>query len=139
MASFNRLFLIGNLTRDPELRFTPESNKAVASLTVAVNGRNGDAAKSHANFVRVTVWEKQAEACAAHLKKGSQVHVDGRLRQERWEKDGKKLSRLTVVANSVTFLGKKSEQVAPAGDAAVVAEPEIEESAEEEEEAELAS
>ena len=133
MASFNKVNLIGNLTRDPELRHTPQG-KAVCDFTVAVNGipRGGDI--EIADFIPVTVWEKSAEACAKHLKKASLVHVDGRLKQDRWEKDGKKHSRLTVVASSVTFLGgtKKAGETAQATEPPSP-EPEEEEVPEEEE------
>ncbi len=108
MRSYNLALLIGNLTRDPELRSTPDG-KAVCEFTVAVNGIPRPGGESRADFIPVVAWEKLAEACAKHLKKGSLVHVEARLRQERWEKEGKKLSRLTVVASSVNFLDRKKE------------------------------
>jgi len=109
MASFNKALLIGNLTRDPELRSTPQG-KAVCEFTLAVNRPPRPDGEKGVDFFPVTVWEKQAEACAKHLKKGSLVHVEGHLRHERWEAEGgEKRSRLAIVANSVSFLGRKKE------------------------------
>ncbi|MCK4496416.1 MAG: single-stranded DNA-binding protein, partial [Candidatus Aminicenantes bacterium] len=85
----NRIILIGNLTRDPELRYTPEGT-SVASFTVAVNrsfvNREGE---READFIPVVVWQKRAETCTEYLMKGSQVAVDGRLQVRNYEdKDG---------------------------------------------------
>lgn len=117
MASFNQVVLVGNLTRDPELRYTPGENKAVCGFTLAVDtGAKKENAPS-ADFIPVTVWDKAAEACAAHLKKGASVLVSGRIKSERWEKDGQKRSRLGIVARSVKFLSsprKDAPTTAPA-------------------------
>lgn len=109
MVPINRLFLSGNLARDPELRHTPQG-KAVCELVLAVDGVSRAEGKKRASFIPVTVWEKSAEACAKHLGKGSRVLVEARLHQERWESDGKHLSRLTVTADSVHFLNAKAKE-----------------------------
>lgn len=107
VADFNKVMLMGNLTRDPEVRYTP-SGTAVADLGLAVNrsfkGTDGQL-KDETCFVRVTVWSRQAENCAQYLKKGSPVFVEGRLKYDEWEKDGQKQSRLSVVGERVQFLG----------------------------------
>jgi single-strand DNA-binding protein len=110
MASLNKVFLIGNLTRDPELRYTP-SGTAVAELNIAVNQRsvnkNTGEQKDDVVFVNVTVWSKQAEACGQYLAKGSSLFIEGRLQFDSWEgKDGQKRNRLRVIAQRVQFIGK---------------------------------
>jgi single-strand DNA-binding protein len=112
MASFNRFLAIGNVTRDPELRYTPQG-AAVASFTIAVDGVRDDKGERRTDFFPVTVWEKQAEACAKHLQKGALVHVEGHLRQDRWEAEGEKRSRLEVIGDRVTFLGGIRKADAP--------------------------
>jgi len=111
MANLNKVILIGNLTRDPEVRFTP-SGKAVADVGLAVNRRyrtSDGNQKEEVCYVSVVVWGKQAENCGEYLRKGSSVFVDGRLQYDEWEKDGKKQSRLRVVANTVQFLSGKGQ------------------------------
>ena len=108
-ASLNRVLIMGNLTRDPELRYIP-SGQAVATFTVAMN-RNYQAAsgekKEEVSFVRVVVWAKLAENCHEYLRKGSSVFVEGRLQSRSWDApDGTKRSTIEVVAQSVQFLGK---------------------------------
>jgi single-strand DNA-binding protein len=107
VADFNKVMLMGNLTRDPEVRYTP-SGMAVADLGLAVNrtfkGSDGQM-KDETCFVRVTVWARQAENCGQYLHKGSPVFVEGRLKYDEWEKDGQKQSRLSVVGERVQFLG----------------------------------
>ena len=107
MASFNRVILIGNLTKDPELRYTP-SGTAVANLRLAVNsffkGQDGQR-KEETCFVTVVVWSKQAETCNQYLKKGRPVLVEGRLIYRSWEAEGKTRSLLEVRADRVQFLG----------------------------------
>lgn len=107
MANFNKVMLMGNLTRDPEVRYTP-SGMAVADLRLAVNRRYRTAdGQEHEEtcFVNVTVWGKQAETCKQYLKKGRPVFIEGRLKFDEWEKDGQKFNRLSVVAERVQFLG----------------------------------
>ena len=98
----NSVIIIGNLARDPELKYT-NNGKAVTRLTVAVN--RGWGKEKDADFIDVTVWEKQAEACANHLNKGSKVAVQGRLQVRSYEKDGERKWITDVVAKEVEFLG----------------------------------
>jgi len=108
MANLNKVFLIGNLTRDPELRYTP-GGTAVANLGIAVNRRFKDSSgelKEEVCFLTVTVWDKQAEACCQYLKKGRPVFVEGVLQSRFWEtSDGQKRSAIDVRAERVQFLG----------------------------------
>lgn len=114
MASLNKVFLMGNLTRDPELRYTPNGS-AVASFGLAVNRKykQGDAVKDETCFVDITVWGKQAENCAEYLSKGRGVLIEGRLSYRSWETDeGQKRSKLDIVANNVQFLQRAGEKAA---------------------------
>lgn len=108
MANLNKVFLIGNLTRDPELRYTPNGT-AVANLGLAVNRRFKDSSgelKEEVCFLTVTVWDKQAEACCQYLLKGRPVFVEGVLQSRFWEtNDGQKRSAIDVRAERVQFLG----------------------------------
>ena len=109
MASLNKVFLIGNLTRAPELRYTP-SGTAVADLRLAVN-RNyttqGGEKREETCFLTVVVWGKQAESSGEYLDKGSPVMVEGRLQTRDWEtKDGQKRNVVEVVAERVQFMGR---------------------------------
>lgn len=108
MANLNKVFLIGNLTRDPELRYTP-GGTAVANLGLAVNRRFKDSTgqlKEEVCFLTVTVWDKQAETCCQYLRKGSPIFVEGVLQSRTWETtDGQKRSALDVRAERVQFLG----------------------------------
>ena len=108
MASVNKVVLIGNLTRDPELTHTA-SGAAVASFGLAVNRKykQGDEWKEDVCFVDITTWGNQAENCSKYLSKGSPVFVEGRLNFGSWEKDGEKRNKLDVVASLVLFLGSK--------------------------------
>lgn len=109
MANLNKVFLIGNLTRDPELRYIP-SGTAVATFTVASNRSYTSAAgekKEEACFVRVVSWARQAELAAEYLTKGSPIFVEGRLQSRSWETpDGQKRSTIEVVAQNIQFLGR---------------------------------
>ena len=107
MASFNRVILMGNLTKDPEVRYTP-SGTAVSDLRMAVSRRfktQDGQDRDETCFVNVTVWSRQAETCGEYLSKGSPILVEGRLKLDEWEKEGQKHSRLSVVAERVQFLG----------------------------------
>ncbi len=111
MASLNQVFLVGNLVRDPELRYVP-SGDAVANLRIAVNRvyttKEGEK-KEETCFLTVVVWRKQAEICGEYLSKGSPVLVEGRLQSRNWEtSNGEKRSALEVVARRVQFLGRKA-------------------------------
>jgi len=108
MATLNRVFLIGNLTRDPEIRYIP-SGKAVADLNMAINRKYRTASgevKEETCYVGVVVWERQAETAGEYLKKGSAIMVEGSLRYEQWEKNGEKKSRLRVNADRIQFLDR---------------------------------
>ena len=124
MASFNKVLLMGNLTRDPELRYVP-SGTAVATFTVAVNrvytSQAGEK-KEEVSFIRIVVWGRRAEVCGEYLSKGSPVFVEGRLQSRSWEgQDGQKRSTMEVIADNVQFLrggGEKTSNVSPKADAA---------------------
>jgi len=109
MAYFNKVLLMGNLTRDPELSYTPQG-AAVCKLGLAVNNSYLTASgerKEDPLFIDIVVWKKQAENCATFLKKGRPVFIEGRLQLDKWEKDGQKHSKMKVVANQVKFIGAK--------------------------------
>ena len=118
-ANINRVVLVGNLTKDPELRHTP-SGTPVCSLRLAVNTRRKDAATGEwgekPNYFDVTVWGNQGENCAQYLAKGRPVAVDGRLEWREWEaQDGSKRQAVEIIADSVQFLGGRQD--AEGGDA----------------------
>ena len=106
MASYNRVILIGNLTRDPELRYIP-SGTAVTEITLAVNDRvkRNDQWTEETQFVDVTLWARTAEVVNEYLSKGSNILVEGRLKYDTWEKDGQKRSKLRIVADKMQMLG----------------------------------
>ena len=108
MASVNKVILIGNLGRDPEIRYLP-SGQAVANFTVATNDRWTDREgkpQERTEWHRIVVWAKQAENCANYLSKGRSVYIEGRLQTREWEdKEGQKRSTTEIVAQNVTFLG----------------------------------
>lgn len=110
-ASFNKVLVLGNLTRDPELRYIP-SGQAVTTFTVASNRNYTSASgekKEEVSFIRVVVWGRHAEVCNEYLKKGSSVFVEGRLQSRSWEaQDGTKRSTIEVIAQTVQFLGRPS-------------------------------
>lgn len=112
MKDLNMVFLMGNLTRDPELRYTP-NGQAVANFAVATNRswKDGEGeTKDAVEFTDVVVWGKTAENVANYLKKGRKVHIIGRLQTRNWEaQDGSKRYKTEVIANDVTFLGGKGE------------------------------
>ncbi len=111
MAGLNSVVLIGNLTRDPELRYTP-SGLPVATLRLAVN-RNfaNQQGVVETDYFNVIVWRNQAEKCAEYLSKGRQVAVTGRLQSRSWEgSDGQKRSTVEIVADRVVFLGSRDRR-----------------------------
>ena len=119
MANLNRVFLIGNLTRDPELRYIP-SGTAVANLGLAVNRRYKDASgnlQEEVCYVTVVLWGRQAETASQYLAKGRPVFVEGRLCYRTWEQDGKKRSTLEVRGERIQFLGGKRETEGPSSEA----------------------
>ena len=108
---FNKVILIGNLTRDPELRYTPQGT-SVCNFGIAVNRkyRQAEEMKEEVTFINIVVFGKQADTCGQYLNKGSGVLVEGRLQERRWEtEEGQKRSKHEVVAQSVRFMPKKSE------------------------------
>ena len=124
MANYNRVLLMGNLTRNPEIRYTP-TGTAVADLGLAINenfkNKAGETVEQTC-FVDVVVWGRQAETSAEYLQKGSAVFVEGRLQLDQWEnQQGEKRSKLRVRADRVQFLGspgKSTESsMAPAASA----------------------
>lgn len=112
MASLNRVILIGNLTRDPELRYTPDGTP-VANFTIAVNRPSGNLKDEKAvDFIPVVVWRERAQRCSEYLTKGSQVAIDGRLQIRSYEdKDGIKRKTAEVVAWRVEFLQRLKKQL----------------------------
>lgn len=108
MASFNRVVLMGNLTRDPELRYIG-SGVAVSDIGLAINGRvkRNDQWVDEVTFVDVTLWGRTAEVANEYLSKGSNVLIEGRLKLDSWEKDGQKRTKLTVVGERMEFVGAK--------------------------------
>jgi single-strand DNA-binding protein len=120
MPSFNKVFLMGNLTKDPELRYT-SGGAPVANLRMAINRvyklQSGEQ-KEEVCYVTVVVWRKQAEAAGEHLKKGDPIFVEGRLQSRSWEaEDGQKRSTMEVVAERVQFLTRGTRSAAAGGDA----------------------
>jgi single-strand DNA-binding protein len=110
MASYNRVILVGNLTRDPELRYIP-SGTAVSDIGLAVNDRvkKGDQWVDETTFVDITLWGRTAEIANEYLSKGSPVLIEGRLKLDRWEKDGQKFSKLKVTGDKLQMLGGRGE------------------------------
>ncbi len=116
MASLNRVMLIGNLTRDPELRYIP-SGSAVATFTLGVNRvyktQSGEK-KEQASFIRIVAWGRRAEVCGEYLSKGSPVFVEGRLQSRDWQtQDGQKRNTVEVIADNVQFLRMGDKQGGP--------------------------
>jgi single-strand DNA-binding protein len=111
MANLNKVLLMGNLTRDPEVRYTPKGT-AVTELGIAVNriysGENGEK-REEVTFVDVTVWGRTAENAGEYLRKGRPVFIEGRLQLDSWEdkQSGQKRNKLKVVADNVQFLGSR--------------------------------
>ncbi len=106
MASYNRVVLVGNLTRDIELRYTP-GGTAVAEISLAINERRKSASGEwveEVSYVDVTMWGRTAEVASEYLGKGSPILVEGRLKQDRWESEGKKRSKLKVVCERMQML-----------------------------------
>ena len=117
MASFNKVILMGNLTRDPELKTAPSGSK-VADLGLAVSeswrDKNTGENREVVCFVDVTVWNRLAELCQQYLKKGSPILVEGRLQMDEWKnQQGEKRSKLRVRADTVKFLGSSQRREGP--------------------------
>jgi single-strand DNA-binding protein len=103
---YNKVFLIGNLTKDPELRYTP-SGIPVARFTIAVNRPSAKSEKNEVDFINVVAWRRLAEICGEYLKKGRPVSIEGRLQIRPYEKDGEKKTFAEVVADGMQMLGKR--------------------------------
>ena len=125
MASYNKVLLMGNLTKDPELRYTP-AGMAVANLRLAVNRKyrtKDQELKEEVCFITAVVWNKQAETCNQYLHKGSSLFVEGRLQSRSWEDNtGAKRSVIEVRAERVQFMGSPGQ--AKAQSSASSAQPE---------------
>ena len=111
MASFNKVVLMGNLTRDPELRYTPQGSAvcefALALNSVYTNKQTGQKVEE-VSYIDLVAWGKTGETIAEYMKKGRQILVEGRLKQDRWEsQDGKKMSKVRVTVDSFTFVGAR--------------------------------
>lgn len=109
MANLNKVYLMGNLTRDPELRHTANGT-AVANMSMAINrwykAKEGET-KKEADFFTVVAWARQAETCSQYLQKGSPLFVEGRLTTNQWEDaNGQKKNRVEVIASGIQFLNK---------------------------------
>ena len=117
--SFNKIIIVGNLGRDPELRYTPQG-VAVCDFSMATNERKRDKSgemQEVATWFRVTLWRNQAENAAKYLKKGSQVYIEGRLSQEEWtDRDGNNRQTLSVQASEMHFIGSRGDSGAMSGD-----------------------
>jgi single-strand DNA-binding protein len=114
MASFNKVILMGNLTRDPQVRYTP-GGTAVAELGLAVSrswfDKQSNSRREETTFVDVTLWGRQAEVAGEYLSKGRPVLIEGRLQLDQWDdrETGKRRSKLKVVGESMTMLGSRSD------------------------------
>ena len=122
--SFNKVILVGNLGRDPELRYTPQGTP-VCSFTMATNERRKDKSgemQDQTTWFRVTLWGRQAETASQYLTKGRQVYIEGRLRVEEYtDRDGKPRHSLEVNATDMQFIGVRGDE--PAVPRAQAAEP----------------
>lgn len=118
--SFNKIILVGNLGRDPELRYTPQGTP-VCSFTMATNERRKDRAgetQDSTTWFRVTLWGRQAETASQYLTKGRPVYIEGRLRMEEWtDKDGRVRNTLEVHATDMQFIGNRGDEPAAAATA----------------------
>ncbi|MBT9148693.1 MAG: single-stranded DNA-binding protein [Dehalococcoidia bacterium] len=128
MAYLNKVMVIGNVGKDPEMRFTP-SGRPVTSFTMATNRvfttADGERRKE-TEWFNIVAWGRQAESCNQFLTKGQQVYVEGELRTRTWEgQDGQKRFRVEIQANRVIFLGRRGATALPEGEA-----PEFEEAQE---------
>jgi single-strand DNA-binding protein len=114
MSGFNNVVLVGNLTKDPELKSLP-SGTSVADVGLAINDRvkKGDDYVEEVSYIDITVFGRSAENCAEYLNKGSKVLVHGRLKQDRWETEEGKRSKVKVIANSVQFMDPKEVATGP--------------------------
>ena len=121
MANLNKVYLIGNLTRDPEIRYTPKG-AAVAEFAIAINrtysGEDGQK-KEEVTFVDITLWSRLAEIAGQYLRKGSSAMIEGRLQLDSWEdkNSGQRRSKLRVVGENLQMLGSRSDRPREGSDA----------------------
>lgn len=112
----NKAIIIGNLCKDPELRYTPQGT-AVCNLRLACNrvwkDKSGEK-KEEVCFITAVVWSKRAENCSQYLKKGSPVLIEGRLQSRSWDKDGVKQYTIEILAENIQFLDRTKEGTSPA-------------------------
>ena len=117
--SFNKVIIVGNLGRDPELRYTPQGT-AVCNFSMATTEKRRDKSGEYQDvttWFRVTVWDKKAEVAAKYLQKGSQVYIEGRLSQEEWtDRDGNNRQTLSVQASEMHFIGSRGDAGSSMGD-----------------------
>lgn len=106
MASYSKVIQIGNLTRDPEMKYT-QAGKALCKFSLATNFKFGD--QNEVCYIDVSFWEKSAENVSKFFKKGDPILVEGELRQENWEKDGQKHSKHVIRGTSWGFVGVKQD------------------------------
>ncbi|MDO4576001.1 MAG: single-stranded DNA-binding protein [Planctomycetia bacterium] len=114
MASYNRVVLVGNLTRDPDLRYTP-TGTPVCEIGLAVNERRKSPDGEwvdETTFIDITLWQKTAETCSQYMQKGSQVLIEGRLKLDTWEQEGQKRSKLRVIGDRMVMLGSRGDRAA---------------------------
>lgn len=112
MPSLNRVMLMGNLTRDPEVRYTPKGT-AVGDISIAINDTykaQDGSTKETVTYVEVETWGRTAENCKQYLSKGRPIFVEGQLKLDQWEQDGQKRSKLKVRADRVQFLGSGEQR-----------------------------
>ena len=116
MASFNRVILVGNITRDIELRYTPQGT-AVTDIGMAVNDRVKKQGEwvDETTFVDITLWGRTAEVVGEYLSKGSPALIEGRLKLDSWEQDGQKRSKLKIVGERMQMLGGRGGSGGPSG------------------------
>ncbi len=130
MASFNKVILMGNLTRDPDVRTVGTSGMKVARLGLAVNERRRDRSgqiQDYPVFIEIDAWDKLAELCGQYLAKGRSIFVEGRLQMDTWEKDGIKHQKLKVRASTIKFLPQGDRLASgPKAEVPAVAVPESE-------------
>jgi single-strand DNA-binding protein len=112
---YNKAFLIGNLTRDPELRYTP-SGIPVARFAIAINRLAAKGGQNEVDFINIVAWRRLAEICGEFLKKGRPVFIEGRLQIRSYEKDGVQKTISEVVADGMQMLGKREDSAARSND-----------------------
>ena len=116
MASYNKVILMGNLTRDPALRTLPQSETQVCDFALAVNRRWKDAAgadREEVLFIDCAAFGKTAQAIGQNLTKGRPLHIEGRLKLEQWEQEGQRRSKIRVIVEQFRFVDRKPSEAAP--------------------------